>query len=438
VSSTNVPVTQAPPAPVEPEPSSAEPSPQPGLDEMAAAAVDVARQAAVEVAEPDTVGEHLGVTLDEGGLTMHSFRCTARGYRGWRWAVTLAHVPDSDRVTVCDTVLLPGADSIQAPAWVPWSDRLAPGDLGAGDDLPYRAEDPLLVPGYTVTDEDDADQQLFWELGLGRKRVIGREGLQAAADRWERGPHGPTSEVAIQASAACVSCAYLVPISGFLGRHFGVCANEWSPADGTVVTTDFGCGAHSETDLELPVSEPLPAHILDETIIEQVFVDRSEDGSGESSSEVLTEATAEPVAEVAAEPVAEVVPEPAAEVVSEPAAEVVSEPAAEVAEVAAEPVAQVVPEPAAEVVSEPAAEVAEVAAEPVAQVVPEPAAEVVAEVAAEPVAEVVPEAVAEVAAEPVAEVSPEPVAEVSAERSVEALPESSGEPAPEAVESPES
>jgi hypothetical protein len=283
-------VTQAPLIPADPEPPITDSSPPSGLDEVAAAAVDVARQAAVEIAEPNTVGEHVGVSADEGGLTMHSFRCTAKGYRGWQWAVTLAHVPGSDRVTVCDTVLLPGPDSIQAPAWVPWSDRLAPGDLGAGDDLPFRADDPLLVPGYTVTDEDDADQQLFWELGLGRERVVGLDGLRAAAARWERGPHGPTSELAIQASAACVSCAYLVPVSGFLRSHFGVCTNEWSPADGTVVTTDFGCGAHSETDLELPVSEPFPPHILDETIIEHVFVDR-----GENRAEGVVEDQAESV-----------------------------------------------------------------------------------------------------------------------------------------------
>jgi hypothetical protein len=264
---------------------SAEPEPDPvptEPDEIAAAAVEFARQAAEETAEPNTVGAHLGVTVDDGGLTMHSFTCTARGYRGWRWAVTLARVPGYE-VTVCDVVLLPGADSILAPAWVPWSDRLAPGDLGVGDDLPYRADDPLLVPGYTVTDPDDADQELFWELGLGRERVVGLEGLQAAAERWQNGPHGPTAEIAIQASAACVTCAYFLPVSGFLRQHFGACTNEWSPADGTVVTTDFGCGAHSETDLELPAPEPLPAHILDETVMEHVVIDRSADGSAEPS-----------------------------------------------------------------------------------------------------------------------------------------------------------
>ncbi len=239
-------------------------------DPLAAAAVELAREAAEEVAQPNTVGRHLSVSVDESGLTMHAFDCTAKGYRGWRWAVTLAHVPGSERVTVCDTVLLPGAESIMAPDWVPWSDRLAPGDLGAGDELPYKLQDPNLVPGYTVTDEDDADQQLFWELGLGRERVLGREGVSSAADRWHRGPHGPTAEVAVQASASCVSCAYFIPLSGVMRQHFGACANEWSPADGSVVTADFGCGAHSETDLEIPAPEPLSDHILDETVVDRM------------------------------------------------------------------------------------------------------------------------------------------------------------------------
>jgi Protein of unknown function (DUF3027) len=311
VSSSNLPMTTDQPAPADsasaPAGSASEPAanrPDGGAtsdpaqpDELAAAAVELARAAAEETAEPKTVGEHLGVTVDDGGLTMHSFRCTARGYRGWRWAVTLARAPGFDTVTVCDVVLLPGSDSILAPVWVPWSDRLAPGDLGAGDDLPYRPDDPNLVPGYTVTDPDDADQELFWELGLGRKRVVGLEGLQAAAERWQHGPHGPTSEIAIQASAACVSCAYFLPVSGFLRQHFGACTNEWSPADGTVVTSDFGCGAHSETDLELPAPEPLPPHILDETIMEHVIIDRTAGVEADGSAEPSGEPVEEPVEE---------------------------------------------------------------------------------------------------------------------------------------------
>ncbi|GLY14309.1 hypothetical protein Kisp01_13250 [Kineosporia sp. NBRC 101677] len=280
-------------APVVPEQADAQVEAPPQLptepDPLAVAAVDLAREAAEEVAQPGTVGRHLSVSLEKSsGLTMHAFDCTAKGYRGWRWAVTLAHVPGSERVTVCDTVLLPGAESIMAPDWVPWSDRLAPGDLGAGDELPYKLDDPNLVPGYTVTDEDDADQQLFWELGLGRERVLGPEGLAGAAGRWQRGAHGPTSEIAIQASASCVSCAYFVPLSGRMRQHFGACANEWSPADGSVVTTDFGCGAHSETDLEMPTPEPLGEHILDETVVDRIDLAAAEPAPGieTGSSEV--------------------------------------------------------------------------------------------------------------------------------------------------------
>ncbi|GAA3631753.1 DUF3027 domain-containing protein [Kineosporia mesophila] len=276
---------QAPIIPEQAEPQVPAPAALPTEpDPVAAAAVDLARGAAEDVAQPDTVGRHLSVSVDQAGLTMHAFDCTAKGYRGWRWAVTLAHVPGSDRVTVCDTVLLPGAESIMAPDWVPWSDRLAPGDLGPGDELPFRPEDPNLVPGYTVTDEDDSDQQLFWELGLGRERLLGPEGVSGAADRWHRGPHGPTADIAVQSAASCVTCAYFVPLSGRLRQSFGACANEWSPADGSVVTVDFGCGAHSETDLEMPAPEPLSDHILDDTVVEEFDLSAPEP-SAESSAE---------------------------------------------------------------------------------------------------------------------------------------------------------
>src|SRR5687768_18109890 len=53
---------------------------------------------------------------------------------------------------------------------------------------------------------------------------------------------------ALPISASCSSCAYLVHLSGALRQVFGVCANEWSPSDGRVVSLDHGCGAHSETD----------------------------------------------------------------------------------------------------------------------------------------------------------------------------------------------
>ena len=44
---------------------------------------------------------------------------------------------------------------------------------------------------------------------------------------------------------------------------FGVCANEWSPSDGQVVSLDHGCGAHSETDVEAR-AEQVDTPVLDE------------------------------------------------------------------------------------------------------------------------------------------------------------------------------
>jgi Protein of unknown function (DUF3027) len=264
-------------------------------DAAAAAAVDLARAAAVEDAERGTVGEHLGVIAEGERLVTHFFTSLAKGYRGWRWAVTVARAPRSRAVTVDEVVLLPGSDAVLAPPWVPWQDRIAPGDLGPADVLPYRADDPDLAPGYTVTDEADEDQQQLWELGLGRVRVLSLDGRSNAADRWYSGGHGPNAEEALNAAAPCSTCGYFVPVSGALRRAFGVCANEWSPSDGRVVSADHGCGAHSETDVEPVPLERLPEPILDETVAEAVALPPREPsgepprepdphGSGDSAS----------------------------------------------------------------------------------------------------------------------------------------------------------
>jgi hypothetical protein len=133
---------------------------------------------------------------------------------------------------------------------LPYEERVLPGDLEPGMTLPFIAEDPRLVPGFSVTDESDADQIELWELGLGRERMLGPTGRDDAAERWHRGSHGPTAPAAIAATAACATCAFLVPLSGSMRTLFGVCANEWSASDGEVVSLDHGCGAHSQTDLE--------------------------------------------------------------------------------------------------------------------------------------------------------------------------------------------
>jgi hypothetical protein len=235
--------------------------PAPKDDATLRAAVEVAREAAASIAEPGTVGDHLGMDVVGERLATHYFACTASAYPGWRWAITVARVPRGKVATVCETNLVPGEGALLSPEWVPYADRLAPGDLGAGDVLPFKEEDPNLEPGFEATGDEDVDAVALWELGLGRPRVLSGEGREAAAQRWYDGDHGPHAEVAEKASAPCSTCGYFYPMAGALRSFFGVCANAWSPSDGRVVSLDHGCGAHSETDVEkhepAPVGEPL-------------------------------------------------------------------------------------------------------------------------------------------------------------------------------------
>lgn len=236
------------------------PKPDPALG----AAIDLARAAAEDIAEPGTVGDHLGMEMNDERLATHYFACTATAYPGWRWAITVARAPRAKSATICETNLVPGDGALLSPPWLPYADRLAPGDLSAGDVLPYQEDDVNLEPGFEATGDEDVDQMALWELGLGRHRVLSAEGREAAAQRWYEGDHGPASEIAQKAPAPCSTCGYFLPMAGALRAFFGVCANAWSPSDGSVVSLDHGCGAHSEVDVHKPEPQPLGEPIVDE------------------------------------------------------------------------------------------------------------------------------------------------------------------------------
>ncbi|HET7358450.1 MAG TPA: DUF3027 domain-containing protein, partial [Nocardioidaceae bacterium] len=166
----------------------------PKPDAVAVAAADQAREALVQLVDPADVGEHLGHLVEDERVVTHLFACTRPGYRGWRWSVTVARAARAKTVTVDEAVLLPGADAVTAPPWVPWKERVQPGDLGPGDLLPTDEDDPRLVPGYTAGDEivdQDSMREVSDELGLGRPRVLSLEGRDLAAQRWYDGSHGP-------------------------------------------------------------------------------------------------------------------------------------------------------------------------------------------------------------------------------------------------------
>ena len=212
------------------------------------AAIELARHALEEVTDPITVGEYVAAAPDAERLVTHLFDCTLSGYRGWRWAVTLSRVPRGRTATVCEVELLPGEEALLAPAWVPWAERLEPGDITRSDRLPRKETDERLEPGWEATGED-ADAVALDELDLGRPRVLSPQGVASAAERWYGGDHGPDAEGVRKAHATCSTCGFFVPMAGALRAIFGVCANEWATDDGSVVSLDHGCGAHSETDL---------------------------------------------------------------------------------------------------------------------------------------------------------------------------------------------
>jgi hypothetical protein len=236
-------------------------------DTVGVRAVDLAREALLELADAADVGDHLGYASEDERVTTHYFACTRDGYRGWRWSVTVARAARQKHVTVDEVVLLPGDDALVAPPWVPWRERIQPGDLGPGDLLPTEEDDPRLVPGYLADDEViDADtvRDVADEVGLGRPRVLSLEGRDLAAQRWYDGSHGPQGAIAQSAPASCGSCGFLVRLAGPLSQVFGVCANAYANDDGRVVSLDHGCGAHSEAQLHkrnLPA--PLPEPVLD-------------------------------------------------------------------------------------------------------------------------------------------------------------------------------
>ncbi|MGI5455779.1 DUF3027 domain-containing protein [Streptomyces sp. CA-249302] len=270
-------------------------------DRLCAEAVDLARAAAEEAAAPGVVGEHSGLTSEGDRVVTHFFECKELGYRGWRWAVTVARASRAKIVTLDEVVLLPGPDALLAPEWVPWSERLRPGDMGPGDLLPTDAEDLRLEPGYSGEDEptpsspvseemaelveaEDAEvtegtpanlpvapargsiTSVAEELGMRRARVLSRYGLHTAADRWDEA-YGSQTPMAQAAPATCVSCGFLQPIGGSLGQAFGVCANEFSPADGRVVSLSYGCGGHSEAAIMPRPPQPAPP-VVDETRVD--------------------------------------------------------------------------------------------------------------------------------------------------------------------------
>ncbi|MEV0295861.1 DUF3027 domain-containing protein, partial [Nocardia sp. NPDC050710] len=226
---------------------------EPGVRPILADAVDVARRALLEL-EPAAVGAHLGVSAEDENAATHRFEATLPGYRGWQWAVVVAAPPGAEYATVSESALLPGPDALVAPDFVPWDQRVRPGDLAPGDLLAPPPGDPRLVPGY-VASGDPAVDEVALEIGLGRTKVLSREGREEAAERWYA-EFGPDTDMAKAAPSTCGRCGFYLPLAGALRAAFGVCGNAMG-ADGHVVHIEYGCGAHSDVEPPTGGGSPL-------------------------------------------------------------------------------------------------------------------------------------------------------------------------------------
>ncbi len=194
---------------------------------LGARAVEVAREAVAEMGEGG-IGKHIGVAGLTRNVATHRFEADMPGYPGWEWQAVLACAAGSEDVTVNEVALVPGGDALQAPEWVPYAERVRPGDLGPGDLMP-------------VPDDDRLDD--FGNLT--------EAAVQDARTRWRTGEFGPNSAMAAAAPLQCKTCAFMVPFM----PNFGVCANIYS-ADGRVVHATYGCGAHSKTTVTETDNEP--------------------------------------------------------------------------------------------------------------------------------------------------------------------------------------
>jgi hypothetical protein len=138
-------------------------------DAVLAAAVDVARAAVEGIAPAQQIGRHLGARTEGDRLVTHLFESRLAGYLGWQWYAVLTRNSRSKVVTVNELGLLPSQDSVLAPEWIPWAERVRPEDAQADEAAEETAEEtsgfgapeaeaqPADEPGTDDDADDDAD-----------------------------------------------------------------------------------------------------------------------------------------------------------------------------------------------------------------------------------------------------------------------------------------
>jgi len=84
-----------------------------------------AEAAAKSAAKPNEFGAFIELTEEGEGLNTYFFEVNQKGYVGWRWAITVFQLDPATEPTLSEVVMIPGTDSLLAPNWIPWAERLA-------------------------------------------------------------------------------------------------------------------------------------------------------------------------------------------------------------------------------------------------------------------------------------------------------------------------
>lgn len=150
-------------------------------DQVLLAAQDFARAALTEITPAATVGAYFGYIVHDEHVLSLQFESNLAGYPDWYWTVGLSRIDEDSAPNVLETELIPSANSMVAPDWIPWSERLADyrlaqehaallaaaeldedddddldeGDLDDGDELDL--DDHILDDQMLDSDDDDSD-----------------------------------------------------------------------------------------------------------------------------------------------------------------------------------------------------------------------------------------------------------------------------------------
>jgi hypothetical protein len=84
-----------------------------------------AYNAAVEASSRNGVGFFIESIEEDEGVVTYLFEGKLKGYVGWRWSVSVFQADENSPATISEVLLVPGPESLVAPDWVPWSERLA-------------------------------------------------------------------------------------------------------------------------------------------------------------------------------------------------------------------------------------------------------------------------------------------------------------------------